>query len=104
MLLLRFATAMSALPSPLKSAMTTECGALPTATEVGAWNVPSPLPISTLMLETLVHATANIGLAVVVQIADGDFVRARADAVSVLAWNPDAEFLKTLIVLASGLR
>src|SRR6185295_2107716 len=40
--------AISARPSPLKSPTTSECGVVPRFHDVGDWNVPSPLPGSTV--------------------------------------------------------
>src|SRR5437867_1462718 len=41
------ATARSGLPSPLKSAIATDQGVMPTAKVCAGWKVPSPLPSST---------------------------------------------------------
>src|SRR6516164_8249805 len=52
-------TAKSGWPSPLKSPTATELAPTPTAKIRGAWNVPSPLPSSTLTVPAAGETTLD---------------------------------------------
>ena len=70
--LLRFATARSSLPSPLKSPTATETGALPVPKSVFAPKLPVPVPsrIETVVLFMVRHR--QIELAIAIEIAHRD--------------------------------
>ena len=54
-----FATTVSSVPSPFRSAATTATGALPVGKDTGIENVPSPLPTRIFRLFPVWSATAR---------------------------------------------